>query len=153
MPQVVAGLLIMSLFVAGLPLQISQRTAQGQLQNLSAASAFVAAEARPGDAVLYIPLAAGLAQLGYPDDFSAVTDIALSQSPERAAEFYGVAAPRATTLARIRQTRRLWVLGSMTSSSNVSSRLAMERRAVESSFHRVAERDYAGIDVYLFRHD
>ncbi|HWU46483.1 MAG TPA: glycosyltransferase family 39 protein [Humibacter sp.] len=152
-PQFIAGLLIACLFVAGLPLQISQRTAQGRLQNLSAAAAFVAADARPGDAVLYIPLAAGLAQLGYPDDFGAVTDIALSQSPERAAEFYGVAAPRATILARIRRSRRLWVLGSMTSSSNVSPRLTMERRAVESSFHRVTERDYAGIDVYLFLHD
>jgi Predicted membrane protein len=147
------AVLVACVFLAGLPLQLSQRTAQGQLQNLSAASAFVGANARPGDGVLYVPLSAGLAQLGYPDDFRDVVDIALVQTPEQSAEFYGVAATRSTILARIQHADRLWVLGSMTSSVNVSPRPAMERKAIEASFHRVAERDYAGIDVYLYVHD
>ena len=149
----VAAVLVALVFTAGLPTQLSQRTAQGQLQDLGGASRLVGAGARPGDAVLFIPGSPRYAQKAYPGDFANVADIAEAQSSDQTASLYGTPKATSTIVNEMRQRDRIWVLGSMVAKRGMTSRLTAERTVLMDQFHRVSEHKFAGIDVYLYVND
>jgi mannosyltransferase len=149
---VVSGAAVLAVLAVGLPQQASSRTASGQPQDMNGASSFVAAHARAGDAILYIPAAAALAPLGYPDDFVKVRNIAEAESPGASGRFYGVPEPTSLIVARMMSYRRIWEVGPL-SAGGISPRLSAERAVLKAQFHVSLERTYAGMDDLLWVRD
>ncbi len=145
----VAGALLIAVLGVGLPQQAANRTASGQPQDMNGASSFVSDHAHPGDAILYIPAAAALAPLGYPDDFTKVHNIALAQSARSSGRFYGV--PKATPLilAQMLEYRRIWEVGPL-DAGGISPRLAAERVTLKAHFHVSLEHSFRGMDDLLW---
>jgi mannosyltransferase len=86
------------------------RLTSARPDNLRAVSAVVAANERPGDAVIYIPSEARVVSMGYPAPFSRLRDIALARSPVASATLTGVQAPAAALPGRFARIRRVWLV-------------------------------------------
>jgi mannosyltransferase len=99
---------VMAVLLAG-PQQAIRLTS-ARPDNLRAVSAVVAANERPGDAVIYIPSEARVVSMGYPAPFSRLRDIALARSPVASATLTGLQVPAAALPGRFAGVRRVWLV-------------------------------------------
>ena len=99
---------VMAVLLAG-PQQ-SIRLTSARPDDLRAVSAIVAANERPGDAVIYIPSEALVVSMGYPAPFSRLRDLALARSPVASATLTGVQVPAAAVPGRFAGVRRVWLV-------------------------------------------
>jgi len=99
---------VMAVLLAG-PQQ-SIRLTSARPDNLRAVSAIVAANDRPGDAVIYLPSEARVVSMGYPAAFRRLRDIALARSPVASATLTGVQVPAAELPGRFGGVRRTWLV-------------------------------------------
>ena len=76
---------------------------------IQAASQFLAAHERSGDAVVYPGNSVPPLNLAYPAGFGRLHDLALAEPGAEAGRLYGVAAPSAVLHRRERGARRIWV--------------------------------------------
>jgi mannosyltransferase len=90
--------------------QQSIRLTSARPDNLRAVSAIVAANDRPGDAVIYLPSEARVVSMGYPAAFRRLRDIALARSPVASATLTGVQVPAAALPGRFAGVRRTWLV-------------------------------------------
>jgi mannosyltransferase len=90
--------------------QQSIRLTSARPDNLRAVSAIVAANERPGDAVIYLPSEARVVSMGYPAAFRRLRDIALARSPVASATLTGVQVPAAALPGRFAGVRRTWLV-------------------------------------------
>lgn len=150
-PAVVAvcAVVVLALVAAGLPAQERLRTPAGHPQDNAAASAFLAAHARPGDAVLYLPAASGLAQLAYQHDFTAVANIATAVSPEASGTFYGIPKRFAQIRAAVLARHRVWEF-SDDGRTGMSPRQDAERRLLHRRFTLTLDHSFTGVRVMLW---
>lgn len=84
--------------------------ATGHAENIRGAAEVIAENARPGDAVLFLPASRRVVKLGYPELFKGVDDIALSTSGEDSATLWGVEEPGADLEPELKERDRLWVV-------------------------------------------
>ena len=99
---------VMAVLLAG-PQQAIRLTS-ARPDNLRAVSAVVAANERPGDAVIYVPSEARVVSMGYPAPFSRLRDIALARSPVASATLTGLQVPAAALPGRFAGVRRVWLV-------------------------------------------
>lgn len=107
----VAGCAVLVVGGAGIGAQRFERTPASRPDDLAGAAAIVAAQARPGDAVLFLPNNRRLVALAYPASFAEARDIALAASPEVAGNLTGRPLPLPTTLHTLTETSRVWAVG------------------------------------------
>lgn len=106
---VAAGLTLIG--ALGLPAQLAERGPDGHQQNARLVAAVLAADKRPGDAVLYFPVWWRLLQAAYPGGFAGLRDIALAESPVQAANLAGTDLPVSQQRSRLDAVSRAWLVG------------------------------------------
>jgi mannosyltransferase len=78
--------------------------------DLRAAAAVVAANARPGDAVCYVPPRTRVVSFAYPTPFRRLRDLALAKSPAASATLVGTQVQPPTLRSRFAGVRRVWLV-------------------------------------------
>jgi mannosyltransferase len=126
------------------------RTPQSRQFDFGGPSRYVAARAQPGDGVLYSDTLFRKAELGYPADFTKVTDFAVASTPLQAGNFRGTDKSFSLTRPLMLGYRRIWVIGARPSASAASSLFRQESALLQSDFSLAAKQRFRGIVVTLW---
>ncbi|MFC9396923.1 glycosyltransferase family 39 protein [Streptomyces sp. NPDC057027] len=97
-------------FWCQLPFQERERGKDGRVDDLREVAAYVAAQTRPNDAVLFVPSYQRHIFLTYDREFAGRRDIALEAGAAASGTFYGQEFDAARIGARIGAERRIWVV-------------------------------------------
>jgi mannosyltransferase len=127
------------------------RTPQSRAYDFGGPSRYVGAHARAGDGVLYFDTFFRKAELGYPQDFTKVTDFAVAVQPRPAGNFRGTDKSFAATLPLMLRYQRIWVIGSPPSATLRPSLLRQESQALARYFTRTDFQTFKGITVTLWQ--
>jgi mannosyltransferase len=97
--------------LAGWPMQITYRDPMiGHSEDIQGATWYVAAHARPGDGILFLPGHLRLVEELYPERFRGLDDLAMQQDAISSATISGVEIPGSQLPAALATHRRVWVL-------------------------------------------
>jgi mannosyltransferase len=127
------------------------RTPASRLFNFGGPSAYVAANARQGDGVMFFGNLFRKAELGYPQDYTKTTDFGMARSPERAGTFRGTDKQFPAVHPLMLDYQRIWVIGHVPSPRLPDGLLRAESVVLEQNFRQVAERRFKGIVVTLWQ--
>lgn len=108
--RVVGTFALGALLIAGATTQLGQRTEAGHYDDILAVDQIVAANARPGDVVLYTNPNAESFGAAYSYGLGKLRNIALKEGPIPSATLAGVNAPISEIRARLRHASRVWVV-------------------------------------------
>ncbi|GAB3152603.1 glycosyltransferase family 39 protein [Microbispora hainanensis] len=103
----------------------------------------LAAEAKPGDGVLFVPAKVRKYETVYPSVFGRLRDVALARSPERDGSFSGREVGPRVLAARLDGLRTLWVVGQ----TGKNAMPARRRALVERSFAPAGRWTFRGMFV------
>ncbi len=109
----VMAMLAHMLVVATAPIRLET----SRPDNLAADSQVVAANARPGDVVLFIPMTFRPIVDEFPDQWRGVRDIALAESPVASDSLYGTDVSPAELLQRFTHVTRVWLFSAPSSAA------------------------------------
>ena len=101
-----------ALVVVLLPADAVVRLPGYQPDNLEREAGIVAANARPGDIVFFIPVNDRIVSMPFPSSWRKLRDIALATSPVASDTLYGTDVGPATLLRRFTHVTRVWVISS-----------------------------------------
>jgi mannosyltransferase len=101
-----------ALVVALLPADAVVRLPGYQPDNLEREAGIIAANARPGDVVFFIPVNDRIVSMPFPSSWRKLRDIALETSPVASDTLYGTDVGPATLLQRFTRVTRVWVISS-----------------------------------------
>ena len=147
----VAVLLVLVLGVADLGGQRLERTPLSRPDDLAGAAAAVAAGARPGDTVLFVPDNRRLVAEVYPASFAGLDDVALATGPDETGTLTGRAYPVGRVLTELGSTSRVWVVGRPGLRLNPSETTGRAELALlDRDFVRAAAPAVHGVGVVLF---
>jgi mannosyltransferase len=107
LPAVAAAAVLLALAVPGAAL-VREPGARGD--NLELATAVIEANSKPGDIVLFVPVAYRTVSMPFPGPWRGLRDIALKRSPVRSDTLYGVDVTPARLRARFRHVGRIWLI-------------------------------------------
>jgi mannosyltransferase len=127
------------------------RTPQSRLFDFGGPARYVAANARPGDGVLYLTDFYRKAALGYPADFRGVTDFTLAVPPARTGTFMGLDKPFPAIRRLMLGYQRIWVVGRSPGALLPVPLARQEASVLTSNFRQVSLRQFKGIQVTLWR--
>ena len=113
----VMGLLAFLLVCAAAPI----RLATSRPDNLASDSQIVAANARPGDIVFFIPMSYRPIEDEFPAQWAKVHDIALAESPVASDTLYGTDVSAAELLKRFTRVTRVWVYSAPSNAAYLDS--------------------------------
>jgi mannosyltransferase len=82
----------------------------GHAEDVRGAATAVATGARPGDAVLFLPVSRRVVALAYPDAFQGVDDVALARTAQESATLWGVEVPADQVAHALHRRQRVWVV-------------------------------------------
>jgi mannosyltransferase len=126
------------------------RTPQSRLFDFGGPSRYVAANARPGDGVLFFSNFFRKARLGYPADYRKVSDFAMAQPPAAAGNFQGRDKPVAAVQSLMTGYQRIWVVGRSPFAHLTAGPVRAEAGVLTSHFSLAAQRHFKGISVTLW---
>jgi mannosyltransferase len=101
-----------ALVVALLPADAVVRLSSYQPDNLEREAGIIAANARPGDIVFFIPVNDRIVSMPFPSSWRKLRDIALQTSPVASDTLYGTDVGPAALLRRFTHVTRVWVISS-----------------------------------------
>lgn len=108
----VAGTAALAVIVlAGWPVQTAQREVTGHGRNLREVDRVIAARYQPGDAVLYGGLPTQYQQFAYPYGMAQLRDLQIAQTPAESGTLTGTMVSGAVVRDRLRDVRRVWLVG------------------------------------------
>lgn len=122
------------------PGHFATRGPDGRQDDPRPVMAMLAAEAKPGDGVLFVPAKVRKYEAVYPSVFGRLRDVALARSPERDGSFSGRNVGPRVLAARLDGLRTLWVVGQ----TGKHAMPARRRALVERSFAPVEPLDLPG---------
>jgi mannosyltransferase len=108
--RVVGTFALGALLIAGATTQLGQRTEAGHYDDILAVDQIVAANARPGDVVLYTNPNAESFGAAYSYGLGKLRNIALKEGPIPSGTLAGVNAPISEIRVRLRHASRVWVV-------------------------------------------
>ncbi|SEQ45431.1 mannosyltransferase [Microlunatus flavus] len=150
-PALVAALAVALVALGGLGTQRAERTPSSRPDDLAGAAAVVAAGARSGDAVLFLPDNRRLVALVYPASFARTHDVALSEGPVQAHNLTGRPLPLASVEANLAGSPRVWVVGRPGLAVLPSETVARSELAVlDHDFVPVETPDPHGVGITLY---
>ncbi len=126
------------------------RTPQSRLYDFGGPSRYVAAHAHQGDGVLFFSAFFRKARLGYPADFSKVSDFAMAVSPEQAGNFQGTDKPFGQVRPLMLAHQRIWVVGRSPFAALTAPGIRDEDALLRSDFTLVARHHFRHIWVTLW---
>jgi mannosyltransferase len=127
------------------------RTPQSRAYDFGGPSRYVGAHAQAGDGVLYFDTFFRKAELGYPQDFTKVTDFAVAVPPRRAGNFRGTDLSFPATLQLMLGYQRIWVIGVQPSGNLRASLLRQQSQALAQHFTRIDIQYFRGMTVTLWQ--
>jgi mannosyltransferase len=101
-----------ALVVALLPADAVVRLSSYRPDNLEREAGIIAANARPGDIVFFIPVNDRIVSMPFPSSWRKLRDIALETSPVASDTLYGTDVGPAALLRRFTHVTRVWVISS-----------------------------------------
>jgi mannosyltransferase len=113
-------------------------------------SRYVGANARPGDGILFFGKFYRKAKLGYPGDFTDISDFAQAASPLQVGNFQGRDKPVGATLPLMLRYRRIWVYGAQPSLRRPEAALRAESAVLLRRYILIRQRQFHGILVTLW---
>jgi mannosyltransferase len=126
------------------------RTPQSRLFDFGGPSRYVAANARPGDGVLYLTDFYRKAALGYPQDFRTVRDFTLAVPPAQTGTFMGLDKPLLVIRTLMLRYQRIWVVGRSPYAQLPAALARQESAILTSNFTMTSEQQFRGIQVTLW---
>ena len=126
------------------------RTPQSRAYDFGGSASYIGAHARRGDGVLYFDTLFRKDELGYPGDFTKVTDFAEAESPTQAGNFRGVDKSFAQTQPLMLGYQRIWVVGAQPSATLPTALMRSESATLANRFHLVDIVYFKGITVTLW---
>ncbi|MEV4743474.1 glycosyltransferase family 39 protein [Streptomyces sp. NPDC049555] len=129
-------------FVVQLPQHERERLPASRGDELARVAAVVDKQARPGDAVLFLPLHERRISLAYPGAFTGLRDVALARSPAASGTLYGQETGALRLRDRLQQLaprQRLWVVWDTTTVGTPwfrAQRAETAKRAVLDALYR-----------------
>lgn len=84
----------------------------GHHENLRGVAQAIETDARPGDAVIFLPASRRVVKLAYPEAFNGVDDVALAKSGEQSDTLFGVEDSTEKIAKALRKRTRVWVVTS-----------------------------------------
>ncbi|MEV4926975.1 glycosyltransferase family 39 protein [Streptomyces roseoverticillatus] len=120
---------VLAAFAVQLPLHERERLPTSRGDELAPVASAAGRLARPGDAVLFLPLYERRVALAYPRDFTGLHDLTLKRSPAASGTLFGEEVTTAALrdrLARLPSGSRVWVVGD---TSTVGTRWFRAQRA------------------------
>lgn len=136
--------------LAQIPVAEHIRAPDSRINDFGSPAALVAAQARPGDGVLFFDSLFRMVELTYPQDFRNVRDIALGESPPASGTFLGIDVPYPTARARILSYDRIWAIGLPPNLRHLGPVSLDELGLLRRHFSRVATHVFTGVDVTLW---
>jgi len=110
--------------------QLAVRVTTNRTDDLRTVTAIVAANERPGDAVMYLPQTTRVVSMAYPAPFRRLRDVALGRSPASSATLLGVETSAPVLATRLAGVRRIWTVNWQNSLTSLTSdRLAGQEEA------------------------
>lgn len=144
-------LLVLLAATAGWPHQVGYRGAAGHGEDLRGAAGYLGANARAGDAVLFVPHQLRIVAETYSGPFAPLTDVGLVLSGARSGTISGVPASSAELGVALRGQRRVWVLaGSAGLGGARDGADAAAVRALRADYREVRAVPFRGMTVLLF---
>jgi mannosyltransferase len=143
---------INAIFLIQIPAAQYIRSPDSRLRDFGAASHYLSDHARPGDGVLFFSDYFRLMELGYPEDFRNLRDIAAAQSPLASGTFRGVDAPFLTVAPRILSHDRIWVVGHAPFGELPTALDNEDRDLLVDDFRMVQVLPFHGVTVTLWVH-
>ncbi len=128
----------------------SVRTPQSRAYDFGGPSRYIGAQARRGDGILYFDTFYRKAELGYPWDFTKVTDFAEAETPMQVGNFRGVDKSFAQTLPLMLRYQRIWVVGDQPSATLPTALLRSESETLLKQFRMTGVQYFKGITVTLW---
>jgi mannosyltransferase len=104
-----AAAILILLVIALIPADAKVSLPSSRPDNLAGDSQIVAANAKPGDIVFFIPMSYRPIAVEYPAQWRGIRDIALGQSPVSSDTLYGIDVSPAELLKRFTDVTRVWV--------------------------------------------
>lgn len=104
-----AAAILVLLVIALIPADAKVSLPSSRADNLAGDSQIVAANAKPGDIVFFIPMSYRPVTAEYPAQWRGIRDIALGQSPLASDTLYGIDVSPAELLKRFTHVTRVWV--------------------------------------------
>ena len=126
------------------------RTPQSRLYDFGGPSRYVAAHAHQGDGVLFFSAFFRKARLGYPADFSKVSDFAMAVSPAQAGNFQGTDKPFGQVRPLMLAHQRIWVVGRSPFAQLTAPGIRDEDTLLRSDFTLAARHHFRHIWVTLW---
>jgi mannosyltransferase len=127
------------------------RTPASRLFDFGGPSAYVGANARQGDGVMFFGNLFRKARLGYPQDYTKTTDFGMARSPEQTGSFRGTDKPFPAVHPLMLDRQRIWVIGHAPSPRLPAGLLRSESAVLQQNFRLIAERRFKGIVVTLWQ--
>ncbi|WP_328312038.1 glycosyltransferase family 39 protein [Streptomyces sp. NBC_00442] len=150
-PGVAAAVVVVALGCVLLPAELGHRGPHSRIDDVIAPANVVAATARPGDGVLYIPAARRDTALVAPAKFAGLDDVALLQSPADSGTLKGVEKEPARIARAVAAQRRVILVTDATGvSTNEGDRA--KRRALDTHFVCVSDTRVHGRRVAVYEH-
>ena len=143
-----AGVLIVAF--SNIWAQNAARQPESRLFDFGAPSAYLAANAKPGDGVLFATAFYRKAELAYPEDFRNLKDFSLAIPPGKLGTFQGRNLGFWAIRANMLKFHRIWVVGRPPSYPPVIPPFPSLARAVERHFVWKSREDFQGITVSLW---
>jgi mannosyltransferase len=116
-----AAAVMVLLAVTLVPLGAKMSLPSSRPDNLAEDSQIVAANARPGDIVFFIPISYRPVSVEYPAQWRKVRDLALAESPVASDTLYGIDVSPAELLRRFTHVTRVWVYSAPANASYLAS--------------------------------
>jgi mannosyltransferase len=126
------------------------RTPQSRLYDFGGPSQYLAAHAQQGDGVLFFSAFFRKARLGYPADFSQVSDFAMAASPRQTGNFQGTDKPFAQVRPLMLAHQRIWVVGRSPFTQLASPAIKAESSLLRADFALEARRHFRHVWVTLW---
>ncbi|MEU7910524.1 glycosyltransferase family 39 protein [Microbispora bryophytorum] len=150
LPPGLAAAVLTAWLGLSVPGQLATRGPDGRQDDPRPVMALLAAEAQPGDGVLFVPAKVRKYETVYPSVFGRLRDVALARSPEQDGSFPGRQVGARVLAARLDGLRTLWVVG-----QTGKKVLPARRRAlVARTFAPAGRWTFRGlfVDRYVLRH-
>lgn len=113
---------VLALAVSGWSMQVMYRDpALGHSEDVRGATAYIAAQARPGDAVLFVPWYMRILEQMYPERFTELDDLAIGADPISSRTIFGIEKPADQISAALTTHRRVWLVTGLAGMSETMS--------------------------------
>ncbi|MFI1965962.1 glycosyltransferase family 39 protein [Streptomyces pathocidini] len=152
-----AAALVVSLVLGGqLGAQRHVRSGESRLDDLRPIAEMVRAEAKPGDAVVFLAGTRRKAAIAYPKDFKGLRDVALDRSPAASGTLFGTELPPDRLKEALSKAQRIWLLDREDSDQRrvfSDPRERVKQEVLSDEFHREGVERLHGGSVHLYVHN